>query len=108
MLSVRRIELHCRTRRQIYLRSHRDHERFSPCLSDGDAACDGLVVWLILWHKPFQGAIQSLPDPNNRCKEHVQLPRLNSLNIADVQVCHFREPLLADGLGETFPTYVAA
>jgi hypothetical protein len=65
-------------------------------------------VLRILWHKPFQRAIQSLPDPNNGCEKHIQLPRFNSLNIANVQVGHFREPLLADGLGKTFSAYVVA
>jgi hypothetical protein len=62
----------------------------------------------ILWHKPLQGAIQSLFDPHNRCEKHVQLARFNSLNIANVQISNFREPLLAYRLGKTLPPYVAA
>jgi hypothetical protein len=62
----------------------------------------------ILWHKPFQRAIQSLPDPNDRCEKHVQFPSFNALNIANVQVSHLRKPLLADGLDKTFTTDVAA
>jgi hypothetical protein len=38
-----------------------------------------LLLLRILWHKPFQRAIQSLPDPNNRCEKHVQFSRFNSL-----------------------------
>jgi len=68
------------------------------------------ATWLlrILWHKPFQRTAQSLPDPNSRCEKHVQLPRFNSLNIANVQVGNLREPLLADVLGKTFPANVVA
>ena len=67
-----------------------------------------IAVLRILWHKPFQGAIQSFPDPDNRREEHVQFSGFNPLNIANVQVGHFREPLLAHGLGKTFSTYVVA
>jgi hypothetical protein len=68
------------------------------------------AIWLlkILWHKPFQRASQSLPDPNDSCEEHVQFPRFNSLNVANVQIGHFREPLLADSLCKTLSTYVVA
>jgi hypothetical protein len=62
----------------------------------------------ILWHESFQRTIQSLSNPNNCCQQHVQLTRFNSLNIANVQVGNFCEPLLAYGLGEAFPAYVVA
>ena len=62
----------------------------------------------ILRKKPFKRAIQSFPDPNYRCEEHVQFSRFYSLNIANVQVGNFRESLLAYGLGQTFPAYVVA
>ena len=74
----------------------------------GGATRPAVICLRIFWHKPFQRAIQSLPDPNNRCEEHVQFSRFNSLNIANVQVGNFREPLLAYGLGKTFPAYVVA
>jgi hypothetical protein len=62
----------------------------------------------IPWQKPIQRTVQSLSDPNSRCEEHVQLPRFNSLNIANIQVGHLRELLLAYGLGKSFPAYVVA
>ena len=53
-------------------------------------------------------ATDGLPETNSGGEQQINLPRLDSLNVADVQVGKFRQPLLADPSGRPFAAEITA
>jgi hypothetical protein len=67
-----------------------------------------LTLSQIPWYQLFQRATQSLSDAHRCSEQHIDLSRLDPLNVADVQIGFFCEPLLGDALGHALATNVVA